>query len=285
MNQHRRELNTNELEKLANKVTPFFEKYGSLLIYGACALLIAVSVAIFFLRTSSRSSEAGWRAYLQASTPEEYGKVADKYRDSDIGHLARANEAEMYLSQAQPAMFRDRAGAISDLKKARDSFEQLLKQGRLSPDVEERAQFGLARCLETLCDGDTAQAIAAYEAFLSKFKDSHYAETAKERINALKSEEVQQFYAWFSKQDPKPEDIPSPRDGLPPGHPSVDPGSLLFLPEIPDMLKLPEPTGTAPAFPTLPSDDDSKSSPDAPPLPQDATPKGTAPPLPTDEQP
>jgi hypothetical protein len=250
MNQHRRDLNTNELDKLAQKAAPFLEKHGNSVLYGACAIVVALAIGYYFVRTSASADAAAWNAYLAAETPEEYGEVAEKYAGRSVADWARLNEAEMYLGQSVRGMFQDREGAVSDLKKAQATFETVLQKSSLPAAVQERAQYGLARTLETLCDGNTAPVVEAYERFLTNFPDSIHAKTSQERIALLKSDEAQEFYAWFSQQDPKPEDIRRPQDGLPPGHPSIDPGSLIRLPEIPDMLKLPEePASTAPSLP------------------------------------
>lgn len=280
MNQHRRDLNTNELDKLAQKAAPFFEKHGNTLLYGACAIVLALAIGYYFVRTSASADAAAWNAYFAARTPEEFGEVAEKFPDRSVADWARVQEAEMYLSQSVRGMFQDREGAVSDLKKARETFEAVLQKSSLPPTVQERAQYGLARTLETLCDGDTAPAVEAYERLLTNFPDSIHAQTCQERITLLKSDEAREFYAWFSKQDPKPEDIRRPQDtGLPPGHPSIDPGSLIRLPEIPDMLKLPEePQSTAPSLP----DDFGPAVPSDPAAPAEA-PAAPATPEPGDE--
>ena len=100
------------------------------------------------------------------------------------------------------------------------------------PNAKERALLGKARLLEATSDGDLKEAISAYEAFAAGFPESVWSAQVKSRIESLKSGDAGEFYAWFSKQTPKPEDRPNPQDGLPAGHPELP----VSLPQIPDEL-------------------------------------------------
>ena len=282
MNQHRRDLNTNELEKIVTKATPFLEEHGNKLIYGMCAALLIFAVCFYLFKTNTNTESAGWAAFVNSSmtnSAEDFSKVANKYGKEDVGSWALLNQAELTLNQGVRTTFSDREGAISDLKDAQEKFESLLKKPNLPDKVEERGLFGLARTLETLWDGTGDQPIKAYQEFEKRFPDSVYAPIAKERVESLSSPEGKQFYVWFQKQDPKPADRRTPQDGFQGQQPGVDPGSLIGLPPVPEMLQLPE--ATSPAFPDDPAGaTDSSATPDAPPLPEEAEKTGTAPPLP-----
>jgi tetratricopeptide (TPR) repeat protein len=281
MNQHRRDLNTNELEKIAAKAKPFLEEHLNKIIYAVCGILLVATLYFTWDKSWSGGDPAGWEEFLSATrtgTAEDFGKVAEKYPDKPVGQWALLNEAELYLNQGIRASFTDRKGAVSDLEASREKFEKLLSFNSLPPRVEERALYGLSRCLESTSGDDTDRAIKSYDEFLRRFPDSPFASRAKNQIEILKSEEGKEFYAWFAKQDPKPEDRKLPNDGLPPGHPSIDPATLIRLPNLPDGLKLPDddgPKGTAADFP-----DDENGIPAPPPLPEDDKPTGTAPPVP-----
>jgi tetratricopeptide (TPR) repeat protein len=246
-----------------------------------CGVLLIATAVIAWNRPWSSGDPAGWDEFLTASrtgTPDQFGKVAEKYPSKPVGQWALLSEAELYLSQGVRGSFTDRKGAVSDLKASREKFEQLLSFNSLPPKVEERALYGLSRCLESTSGGETDKAVKAYEEFLRKFPDSPFAANAKQQIELLKSAEGKEFYAWFEQQDPKLEDRKQPNDGLPPGHPSIDPRSLIPLPDLPDALKLPDtggPKGTAAEFP-----EDENGLPAPPPLPEENESTGTAPPVP-----
>ncbi|HSG69656.1 MAG TPA: tetratricopeptide repeat protein, partial [Planctomycetaceae bacterium] len=182
MNQHRRDLNTNELEKIAVKAKPFLEEHLNKIIYAVCGLLLVVTLIVTWNRSWSGGDPVGWEEFLKASqtgSPEGYGKVAEKYPNKPVGQWALLNEAELYLSQGVRSSFTDRKGAVSDLEASRKKFEELLSFNSLPPRVEERALYGLSRCLESTSGGDTGKAVKAYEEFLRKFPDSAFAATAK----------------------------------------------------------------------------------------------------------
>ena len=121
-------------------------------------------------------------------------------------------ESEAYLRSGGDVLFSERELADTDLKRAREGFEQLMASASTGPIIRERAVWGVARCLESTSDGETTQAIAAYQRLLSEFPDTIYKPFAEDRIAALKTGGTKEFYAWFSKQNPKPTDI-RPKDG------------------------------------------------------------------------
>ena len=112
------------------------------------------------------------------------------------------------------------------MKKARESFDKIVNDPDAPPDVKERALFGLGRCLETLSDRNTDEAIAVYQQLLNDYLYSAYKSAAEARIAALRTGGAQEFYAWFHDQNPKPPDRELPRDlkgpVLPPGQPPTD---------------------------------------------------------------
>ena len=266
MNQHQRDLKTNELEKLATQVAPFFEKNKEVIIYSICALMLAFSAWYYMTQTSKTASSAGWSKLISADDVDEYGTVASQHKNEAPGQWALLNEADILLNQGVRGSFTDREGAVSDLSAAEEKYRELLNQSGLPESLEERALFGLARCLETLSGQETDDAAKAYKTFLERFPDSIYTPIVEKQIESLSEEEGQQFYAWFQAQNPKPSDPVMPADGLPPGHPSVDPGSLIQLPETPSMLKLPG--EAAPAFPEGLDTPEGDGLPDPPPLPE-----------------
>lgn len=285
MNQHQRDLKTNELEKLVTQAAPFLDQHKDKLIYGACAIMLAFSAWYYLTQTTSNTNAAGWSKFISADDSDEYGTVASQHKGEAPGQWALLNESDILLNQGVRGMFTDREAALDDLKAAEESYSELLNQSGLSASIEERALFGLARCRESLSGKDTSAAVKAYEELLRRFPDTLYAEISNEQIAALKAPENQEFYAWFQEQDPKPLPPSKPADGLPPGHPSVDPGSLIRLPQTPSMLKLPE--SAAPAFPDdAAGSEDAGGIPDPPPVPEKTgKTEGTAPSLPDDPAP
>jgi hypothetical protein len=120
--------------------------------------------------------------------------------------------------------------AQEELAAARQLYERLAAvQG--NPMVQQRAAYGLAKCLEA--QGDFEQAIQEYEQIVSTWSGSPFAALATERISALKRPETKQWYSWFAQQEP----IRSPLN---------DPGLFQDLPNLPDTpdLGIPTPGGS-----------------------------------------
>jgi len=230
--EHRHELKTNELGKLAGQIVPFFEKYGNRLLTGLVVMSVVAAAVIYWQRSSRGAAEAGWTMLSAATSPDKYAEVADKFPGTAVGAWARLSEAESRLESGVQLSFTDRTASVSDLNAAKKSFEKLLEQPKLPPTVRERGLFGLARCLESLSDGDTETAVKAYGRLLKEFPETIYREIADRQIAILKTGRGQEFYAWFYKQNPKPPDRGRPRDGgpaggtgfLPSGHPPLTSG-------------------------------------------------------------
>ncbi len=240
--EERHELKTNELGKITHQAGAFFETYGNQILLSIVAVILVATAVVWWQRSSRESAAAGWAELAAARSAEDFANVADKYPGTTVGAAARLSEAEYHLQSGIRLSFTDRAAAVSDLKKARESYEQALEYGGLSDDLRVQALYGLARALETTSDSNTTEAIKVYEKLAGDYPGSIYAEPAKQRAEALKTGSAQEFYAWFQQQQPKPSDLERPTDGLPPGHPPLD-GSATSLPEIPDDLRLNETEG------------------------------------------
>ena len=246
--EHRHELQTNELAKLVEKAWAWVISYATPVVVVICAL--SVSIAGYrYISTSSTISESGaWGEFASARTPEAYSDIAKlNYPDSSAADWALLVGAEMRLSVGIKVMFRDREKAVSDLEDSIDDFETLINNSH--PVIKERAIFGLACTQESL--GNVAAARSEYEKLAAQeYENSPYYEVSKERAAHLKKDGPQDFYAWFSQQNPKPPEAPEPDD----------PGSALDL-GLPFSTDLPFGTGD---LGPLPSDNlDSKEDPES----------------------
>lgn len=216
--EHRHELQTNELGKLATHVGQWFQKYGRHVLIGLAAVLVlAVAGGVFSSHVRSEKQRA-WDAFYKAQNGQDsvtLTDVAENFSGSAVAAWAQLRQAEQDLRTGIRLSFTDRNGAISDLKTAQEGFNSILTSESTPENVRERALNGLARCLETTSDGNTEPAIEAYRKLLIEFPDSVFKESAQKRIDALETGASQEFYAWFHKQNPKPEDLQKPQDGLP----------------------------------------------------------------------
>jgi len=223
-------LKTNELSALLTKVVEFFDKYGNQALWGFVAVVVVLSGTIYWQRTSQAKASAVWGRYLSATTAEDFASIADDHAGSVGSYWAQLAEADRSLQMGIQLAFTNRPEGIEDLselKKAKRAYQSLIDSSAPSK-IRERAALGMARYLETVSDGELDDAISAYKRFADQFPDSSQREYADNRIQQLESGDAAKFYAWFFKQNPKPED----RQVLTDGAPQDD----LTLPEIPDAL-------------------------------------------------
>lgn len=212
----------NALPSTQSPLVKWLDQYGNAATIVACVAMIGGAIWYSYSRTSTSRREAAWAQYNQARTAEDFGNIADVFPNTEVGVWARLSEGERLLESASSLMFTDRAAALGDLKKSEEAFRKVLGMSAAPVGTRERAAWGLAQVTETQSDGDTTKAIEAYQALLREFPQSIYKAAAEERIEALKSPEAREFYAWFHKEQPKPADRAKPNDGLPPGHPPID---------------------------------------------------------------
>lgn len=218
--EHRHDLHTNELgrvtEKVAQSLGGFFETYGNRIMIAVCTASVVAAGLIYYIRTSKFREANAWNELstaLSSSRKEsDFADIAERYSGTSAAHWAKLQEAEARLAQGIQYMFTNREAALLDLEKSRKELEKLVADRGLKSELRERALFALARCQETMSRGDTAEAVATYEKVLKEFPNSIYKQLADERIAGLKSGGAQEFYAWFSKQNPKPAPARKPAD-------------------------------------------------------------------------
>jgi hypothetical protein len=222
------ELQGSEVEDLGPN---FIEQYGKQIAFVAIALVIVFAAVSFLANAGRAGAEESWSKFASAQSAADFANVASDFPNSDVAVWARLTEGEMLLREAVQLQFNDRAAAIGQFKKADEALDAVLEKSDLPDSAKERALLGKARLLEATSDGNTEAAIAAYEQ-VKGIPNSIYASLVDSRIAALKKDGTKSFYAWFSKQTPKPEDRARPQDGLPSGHPELP----VTLPPIPEEL-------------------------------------------------
>jgi hypothetical protein len=262
--EHRHELKTNELERIASEWGHTAEHYvqENWIVLVAAVVLVAISVGgvVYWRSASGVAGQQGWREFAAATKAADYGNVADKYPGTVAGSWARLMEGEFELSSGVRSSFTDRAAGRSDLKKAQENFEKLINDTATPEDVVERAMFGLAEAKEALPEKDLGPskvndaAIDAYQRLATKFSAGVYKDISEARIAALKTGTAQDFYAWFDQQNPKPADREMPKDLIPPAPDESKTATGTPVKTVPPPTTKPKAIGgsTAPAKPESP---------------------------------
>lgn len=223
--EERHRLHENDLQRLAEtarlRSQPFLERYGMTILFAMAAVIILTAIAIWWIRSSRTTDAPGWSSLNMAlgnpqSTGEDFANIADsdEFSGTAPAKWARLLEAEARLDTGIEQMFTDRAAADQELAAARKAFEELAEGTAVSPEHAVRVRFGQAKLLEVTSDGDLQPAIDLYDSVAKDFPGTVYEQVATERIEALSQPDAKAFYAWFSKQSPKPVDpLQRPDDG------------------------------------------------------------------------
>jgi tetratricopeptide (TPR) repeat protein len=276
--EERHELKSNELEKLSARLQPIVEKYGLHIVLAVSAAIVIAAAAMFWNRTNTAEKTAGWTELRSANSAETLLAVAEieSLSKKPVAAWARLQAAERYLQTGIRQSLENREGErglVSDLDEARKNFQLVLDAATANSNLQERALYGLGRCLETMAgvnqrtDAPNSTTVdlldgaaKAYEKLLSEYPNSAYNQKRYEEeelgnlerhLQYLKSDEASNFYAWFRTQNPKPAGRRGPFDSMPFDHPPFDPGPVT-LPPIPEGLRLLDDdtdTDTGPAFP------------------------------------
>ena len=210
--EERHRLKTNELGQAVQAVGHRLENHVTKIVAVVCGILVIAAAAIWWSRYSSTSAAAAWTMLENAQNVDDFGLVREKYRGTTAGRWALLRESELYLQSGMAQMFENRELALTDLKKSKEGFEQLV--GNKSDQVmQERALWGLSQVLEATCDGDTTKAVESYQRLLNDVPETYFKAIAEQRIASLKTGGAKEFYAWYSKQNPKPREN-RPKDGF-----------------------------------------------------------------------
>lgn len=209
--QHRHELAENDLSKLLGRWMEKFDEHANTILVGMVVVALFAAGLIYWTRTNENQLASGWTELAAATSAEDFANVADAFAGSPVAPWARLRAANGFLHEGIRLSLSDRPASNDRLEQARAAFESLIAPGQ-PPPVREQALLGLAVTTESLSDGDTEPAIAAYQQLLSEFPESRFREFANARIESLKTGSAQEFYAWFRQQNPKPADLPVPKD-------------------------------------------------------------------------
>jgi len=219
----------NELGKALNKGLTKAEPYSKTILIVVVAAVIAAGAYVFWQRSAAAQKQVGWDEFALSRAPDDYLALADKYPDRPVGQWARLHAGRQFLEEGLRQSLTNRSASDERLKQAKAAYEQLLKKND-NPRLREEALYGLATSLEALSDGNSKDALQAYEQLLQDYPESQHRKWAKERVAALKTKNAESFYAWFRKQNPKPADRPSPMD-IPSNPPDEVFKDLLQLPQ------------------------------------------------------
>ena len=203
MNQHTHELEKNELvEWSKKKLEPLFPhaRTGLMLLIGIVALIFGL---IYYFQLQSQIRAEKWRQlhsaiYAMNDMQNASGLelVKEESPDTATSHAAMVIAGDAYLKLGLQKMINDRANALKELKKAKESLSSIIEsKAKPSVLIETRALYALGYACESLGEFDEAK--THYTALTEKYKDSAFTKQAKRGLERLADPRVRQVYDQF----------------------------------------------------------------------------------------
>jgi hypothetical protein len=200
--ERRHELEHNALLAWINGVIAVCKPYANLVLGAALAIVIVWAGWTVLARRSGATAGQAWedlqRALARGSFAE-INNVVESYPGSLAAKWARVVLGDFRLGEGCDELFRSRAGAKEELRKAIESYEAALAESS-DPAIHQRAKFGLARARES--QGELDKAIKEYKKLTAA--EGPYQAIARDRITALENPAVRRFCDKFAQFDPKP---------------------------------------------------------------------------------
>jgi hypothetical protein len=271
--ERRHELQTNELADWIGHQFEHVKPHGKTILAASILGTAVVCVAFVLFKDRESARESAWIEFNVAYSARDsaaLAEVANRHPGTQVALLARQAQADLDLGRGISSLYTNRDDALFALSDARRAYTEVIAGSLSYPDIQRHALFGLAQAHEASSNLDEAKDY--YQQVASRYSDSAMGREAEARLDALKNPETAKWYAWFSRQKPKPS---SPLSGGGANIPGLQ-GNLLDLPDRPDLPPAPEgtPLSTPKDVETPPAD--SKQGDDVPPA--SATPSANGPP-------
>jgi tetratricopeptide (TPR) repeat protein len=238
----RHELQKNELADWIGAHAEGASDYFWPIVGGVVAAFALAVGIVWYLNTRDTAAATAWDKYYQAFSEREreaeLKKVADSYSDSTAAQWARLSYADMTLAKAADLMFNDRSETTTKLKEAQEAYQSVIDKAR-DPELLTRAQYGMARVLETNCKPEEAKKY--YELVAKANKESPLSQAAARDAERMSDPKTVEFLNWFATATPR-KPVPTGHGGFP-GLPPLNVPT--DLPERPD-LSLPGPLNFEP---------------------------------------
>jgi hypothetical protein len=185
------------------KVAPYSQ---SILFGGAALLTVLVVVTWWRNHAATTSASASDSLFAALGDTEKLDELAAESPNRGVGVWAALAAADKRLERGSRALFTNRATASKELQEAVEGYSQVL-DGNPAPIVRLQARFGRARAYEALMG--TRQGGEYYKDVLADYKAIEdegglFSAQAKERIAALESQAVIEFYRKFAEYNPPP---------------------------------------------------------------------------------
>lgn len=232
----RHKMQRNELADWLAKTIEQAKPHSNLIFLVVVLTLVLCSAAMWWTRQSADRDAVAWADYDRAAAsgdPKNLDEIGDLHPGTEVAQWAAVAAGDAYLGTGCQELFTNKSAASAALQDAVDHYRSVQEQAD-TPELLERASFGLARAYEALAgvQGDLAKAKEAYREVVDRWPDGAYSEMAAQRLEDLGREDTEAFYDKFAQFTPQPAtpDAPgagSPGDRLPFDIDSLDEGGML----------------------------------------------------------
>jgi hypothetical protein len=228
-------------------------------VLGLVALGVILYVAWHYYSQSALSKRsAAWADVDLATENSRLEEIAEANRGTEPAWAAKAQLARAALQKGLDELGSEvlRSGAVANIEKARDWYNQLAKDATSDVELRREAALGMAKAEEALIGipkaensqemrGTLAKALELYKDAASKYGDSIQGKEAAKRATELEANR-DKIVAFYTELNKSLSTLPAPPiSKLPPESPyNTDP------PKVPPNI----PSGTPPIITPLPTE-------------------------------
>lgn len=209
--ERRHELKHNELADWIGELAEGLKPHATGVLIGLAILAAIVLGSVWYFNLETATASRAWSQYFYAFNERDPQKVLHNLATEQSGSKAAwwALEAYADINSGEGAalLYSDRAEAKKRLEAAKEAY--LKVEGSGDPMLKTRAQLGLGKVYESLCDPEKAREY--YDKVATSQKDLAIGKAAAADANRMKDTREVEFLAWFEKQTPK---RPAPMPGV-----------------------------------------------------------------------
>jgi hypothetical protein len=202
---HHPEEKMTALARLTHRVIKDPGRYATWAL-GILVIVLALVIASNWTSSSSTKTTQVWTKLDTATKPEDLTDTAKEYPGTIASEWAFVRAANEYYNTAMGDLPNNREVAVSNLRKALDLYEQVVKEAPKDSYQARAALIGKARCLEAR--NELAKAIEQYELVVTNWPDTPEAEQAKKLAESIKQPEAAAFYKELYAYNPPKVTLP-----------------------------------------------------------------------------
>ncbi|HTQ38893.1 MAG TPA: tetratricopeptide repeat protein [Pirellulales bacterium] len=191
------------LEHSGQRLKPYARAIVGVLVAAAIVLAVYTYLGSVERRANVAASDqfvSGLDA-LEGGMTAELQRTIDDYRGTQPATLAQLVKAEILLDNGANALYANKPAGRENIFNASDAFAAVDRETH-DPMLRAWALYGLGRAHESM--GDLDRARDDFQQLLKEYPDSSLAEAARTHVDRLNQPSVKEFYDWFAKQEPRP---------------------------------------------------------------------------------